>query len=69
MTLRNCERTYPYKFHGLCREIKSLAPKYFGAFNKKASFFWQIFDDSGVFAPNNAIIESNAFLFNVWKQS
>ena len=27
-----------------------------------------IFDDSGVFAPNNVIIQKNTFLLNVWKQ-
>lgn len=27
------------------------------------------FDDSGMFAPNNVIIQKNSFLFNVWKQS
>ena len=26
------------------------------------------FDDSGVFAPNNVIIQKNTFLLNVWKQ-
>ena len=27
-----------------------------------------IFDESGVFAPNNVIIQKNTFLLNVWKQ-
>ena len=32
--------------------------------NRKATF-----DSSVIFAPNNNIIQSNSFLFNVWNQS
>ena len=30
--------------------------------------FWQIFDDPGVFAQNNVIIQRNPFMFNVYKE-
>ena len=37
-------------------------------FEKNKKTVKLIFDDSGVFAPNNVIIQKNTFLLNVWKQ-
>ena len=60
-----CEE-YFQKIREICaqRKQKNLIPKYLGAL--LAATIWQIFDDSGIFAP--IILSFKRILFNVWRQ-
>ena len=61
-TQKNCRN----KIVDLLKVSKQTHFKNYFAENKKTVKL--IFDDSGVFAPNNVIIQKNTFLLNVWKQ-
>ena len=61
-TQKNCRN----KIVGLLKVSKQTHFKNYFEENKKTVKL--IFDDSGVFAPNNVIIQKNTFLLNVWKQ-